>query len=57
VPSRSAAVRTFKERQLLELLSNRLVAVNLSGYMFFGSSVLMSDKVRGAETRGLEDGW
>lgn len=45
LPSRSAAVRSYQERQLLDALGARLAAVGLSGYMFFGSGVLLSDKV------------
>eukprot|EP00877_Chromochloris_zofingiensis_P013889 jgi/Chrzof1/8754/Cz03g23090.t1 len=45
VSSRSSAVRTYKERKLLDACSNRMVAVALSGYIFFGSSVSISAKV------------
>lgn len=45
LPTRSAAVRSYAESHLLESLSGRLATVALSGFMFFGSSVLMSDKV------------
>lgn len=45
LPTRSAAVRSYNESHLLEALSGRLATVAMSGLMFFGSSVLMSDKV------------
>ena len=45
VPSRSGAVRTFEQRAVLEQFNPRCVAVSLSGYIFFGSSVAISDKV------------
>ena len=45
VPSRSGAVRTFEQRTVLEQFNPRCVAVSLSGYIFFGSSVTISDKV------------
>jgi hypothetical protein len=45
LPTRSAAVRSYAESHLLEALAGRLATVALSGFMFFGSSVLMSDKV------------
>lgn len=45
VPSRSGAVRTFEQRTVLEQFNPRCVAVSLSGYIFFGSSVKISDKV------------
>jgi hypothetical protein len=45
LPTRSAAVRSYAESHLLEALAGRLATVALSGLMFFGSSVLMSDRV------------
>ena len=45
VPSRSGAVRTFEQRAVLEQFNPRCVAVSLSGYIFFGSSVSISEKV------------
>lgn len=45
VPSRSGAVRTFEQRTVLEQFNPRCVAVSLSGYIFFGGSVKISDKV------------
>ena len=45
MPSRSGAVRTFEQRTVLEQFNPRCVAVSLSGYIFFGSSVKISDKV------------
>lgn len=52
VPSRSGAVRTFEQRTVLEQFNPRCVAVSLSGYIFFGSSVKISDKV--LEVRHLQ---
>lgn len=54
VPSRSGAVRTFEQRAVLEQFNARCVAVSLSGYIFFGSSVSISDKVM--EVRFAEHG-
>jgi hypothetical protein len=48
LPTRSAAVRSYAESHLLEALAGRLATVALSGFIFFGSSVLVSDKVGGA---------
>eukprot|EP00887_Chlorella_sp_A99_P005506 scaffold1.g5506.t1 len=45
VPSRSGAVRTFDQRAVLEAFASRIVASALSGYLFFGSSVTVADKV------------
>lgn len=45
IPSRSAAVRSYLESHLLEALAGRQASVALSGFIFFGSSVLLSDKV------------
>jgi hypothetical protein len=45
LPTRSAAVRSYAESHLLEALGGRLATVGLSGYVFFGSSVLISKKV------------
>lgn len=45
LPTRSAAVRSYADSHLLEELAGRLATVALSGFIFFGSSVLMSDKV------------
>lgn len=53
LPTRSAAVRSYAESHLLEALAGRLATVALSGFMFFGSSVLMSDKV----CLGRQNGW
>jgi len=51
LPTRSAAVRSYADSHLLEALAGRLATVALSGFMFFGSSVLMSDKVGHTHTR------
>ncbi|KAK9839095.1 hypothetical protein WJX74_009429 [Apatococcus lobatus] len=45
VGSRSGRVRTFAERTMLELFYNRMAAVSLTGYIFFGSSVNISRQV------------
>ena len=49
LPTRSAAVRSYADSHLLEGLAGRLSTVALSGFIFFGSSVLMSDKVHTAQ--------
>jgi hypothetical protein len=46
VPARSAVLRGPKEREVLDLLTARLAAVSLAGYIFFGSSVNISDQAR-----------
>jgi hypothetical protein len=51
IPSRSAAVRSYLESHLLEALAGRQATVALSGFIFFGSSVLLSDKVGSASER------
>ncbi|DBA74396.1 hypothetical protein WJX77_006646 [Trebouxia sp. C0004] len=55
VPSRSGAVRTFEQRTVLEQFNPRCVAVSLSGYIFFGSSVKISDKVLEVAKATLSD--
>ena len=50
VGSRSGRVRTFAERTMLELFYNRMAAVSLSGYIFFGSSVNISRQVHEVTT-------
>ncbi|KFM27070.1 Uncharacterized protein C24H6.11c [Auxenochlorella protothecoides] len=45
VPSRSGAVRTWDHRRVLEHFVPRVRACSLQGYLFFGSSVLVSAKV------------
>ncbi|GAB4822722.1 hypothetical protein N2152v2_009768 [Parachlorella kessleri] len=54
VPSRSGAVRTFEQRTTLELFSARVLAVSLSGYLFFGSSVKVSEQVMKVATATLD---
>lgn len=49
VPSRSGVVRPFSERSVLEIFMAKSAALNLSGYIFFGSSVSISEKVSGSE--------
>ncbi|KAL4419479.1 hypothetical protein ABPG77_008281 [Micractinium sp. CCAP 211/92] len=55
VPSRSGAVRTFDQRTVLDMLSGRIVAVSLSGYLFFGSSVDVVSKVVSIAASTLEN--
>jgi SulP family sulfate permease len=45
VPSRSGAVRSFKQRMVLEVFDGRVAAVSLSGMVFFGSATTMADQV------------
>ncbi|KAI7843279.1 hypothetical protein COHA_003111 [Chlorella ohadii] len=46
VPSRSgAAVRTFDQRTVLNLFADRITAVSLTGYVFFGSSLNVMETV------------
>lgn len=45
VPTRSGVLRAVSEREILDLFSARLAAISLSGYIFFGSSVSISDQV------------
>eukprot|EP01023_Acetabularia_acetabulum_P049289 TRINITY_DN5257_c0_g2_i2.p1 TRINITY_DN5257_c0_g2~~TRINITY_DN5257_c0_g2_i2.p1 ORF type:complete len:544 (+),score=84.96 TRINITY_DN5257_c0_g2_i2:163-1794(+) len=45
-PSRSGAVRTTKQRNILDLFLGNMLAVSLNGYVFFGSSVKISQKVK-----------
>ncbi|KAK9867709.1 hypothetical protein WJX84_006943 [Apatococcus fuscideae] len=45
VPCRSGVVRSAKQRAVLELMSGRMAAISLSGYIFFGSSITISHKV------------
>lgn len=46
VPARSAVLRGPAERAVLDLMTARLAAVSLSGFIFFGSSVKISDQAR-----------
>ncbi len=45
LPTRSGVLRAVSERKILDLFSSRLAAISLSGYIFFGSSVSISDQV------------
>jgi hypothetical protein len=47
LPSRSAAVRSYHESHVLEALAGRTATVALSGFLFFGSSTLLSAQVSG----------
>lgn len=46
VPTRSGVLRAVSEREVLDLFNARLAAISLSGFIFFGSSVNISDQVR-----------
>ncbi len=48
VPTRSGVLRAVSEREVLDLFNARLAAISLSGFIFFGSSVKISDQVRGS---------
>ena len=50
MPGRSDVVRSQAEGAVLELFNTRMAAVSLGGYIFFGSSVSISEKVRGTIT-------
>ncbi|CAD7702019.1 unnamed protein product [Ostreobium quekettii] len=45
LPSRGCYLRPFAQRSILELFSGNVMAVSLSGYIFFGSSVKINKKV------------
>eukprot|EP00208_Stichococcus_sp_RCC1054_P002786 CAMPEP_0206138434 /NCGR_PEP_ID=MMETSP1473-20131121/3325_1 /ASSEMBLY_ACC=CAM_ASM_001109 /TAXON_ID=1461547 /ORGANISM="Stichococcus sp, Strain RCC1054" /LENGTH=727 /DNA_ID=CAMNT_0053531873 /DNA_START=75 /DNA_END=2255 /DNA_ORIENTATION=- len=45
VPSRSGVMRTFDQGLCLDVLSAHMVSLSVSGYLFFGSSLAISDKV------------
>ena len=45
VPSRSGVLRPQAEQDVLNLFGARMAAVSLSGYIFFGSSLSISDQV------------
>ena len=47
VQSRSGCLRTFSQRATLDLFSGRAIAVALSGYMFFGSAINVSQSAGG----------
>ena len=53
VPARSAVLRGPMERAVLDLLTARLAAVSLAGYIFFGSSVNISDQACFQECPGM----
>ena len=46
VPTGSGVLRAVSERDVLDLFNARLAAISLSGFIFFGSSVKISDQVR-----------
>ena len=46
VPTRSGVLRAVSEREVLDLFNARLAAISLSGFIFFGSSVNISDQAR-----------
>ncbi len=45
VPTGSGVLRAVSEREVLDLFNARLAAISLSGFIFFGSSVNISDQV------------
>ena len=45
VPTGSGVLRAVSERDVLDLFNARLAAISLSGFIFFGSSVKISDQV------------
>ena len=45
VPTGSGVLRAVSEREVLDLFNARLAAISLSGFIFFGSSVKISDQV------------
>ena len=47
VPTGSGVLRAVSERDVLDLFNARLAAISLSGFIFFGSSVKISDQVCG----------
>ena len=51
VPSRSGVLRPPAEREVLNLFGARMAAVSLSGFIFFGSSLSISDQVTRAESQ------
>ena len=54
VPIRSGSMRTWDQRIILDVFSNNTVSVALSGYLFFGSAIAVSDKlVAVRSTRGI----
>ena len=52
VPSRSGVLRPPAEREVLNLFGARMAAVTLSGFIFFGSSLSISDQVNLADFLG-----
>ena len=54
VPSRSGAVRSFRQRMVLEAFDGRVAAVSLSGMVFFGSATIMAEKVLAVAAALLE---
>jgi len=40
-------MRTWDQRIILDVFSNHMIAVSLSGYLFFGSAIAVSDKLIG----------
>ena len=50
MPSRSGSMRTWDQRIILDVFSNHMIAVSLTGYLFFGSAIAVSDKLIGVLT-------
>lgn len=43
-------MRTWDQRIILDVFSNNMIAVSLSGYLFFGSAIAVSDKLIAVRT-------
>eukprot|EP00892_Ulva_mutabilis_P011320 jgi/Ulvmu1/8560/UM045_0002.1 len=56
VASISSCVRPYQQRAVLELFRSHIQAMALSGYVFFGSSVLLGDRVRDLAVAVAETG-
>jgi len=46
VPSMSSNMRTYDQRIVLQLMKGHLITVNLTGYIFFGSALRLSEEMR-----------
>ena len=45
LPSRSGVMRPYDQRIVLDVLTKHMVVISVSGFLFFGSSLAVSDKV------------
>lgn len=50
IPSRSGSMRTWDQRIILDVFSTNTITVALSGYLFFGSAIAVSDKLVAVRT-------